>query len=99
MLTGGLVMAKAKSEETKVIMMSSHLMKLYEVRQFGPGGEFSPITFYNPQECLNMMVDVETEEDLLGDAEVVPDKGMHLEKQWGELELRLSFFTKALNWQ
>jgi hypothetical protein len=96
---GGTKMARILSDETRVVMMSANLMKLYDLRSFDSGHDFSPITFYNPQECLSMMVDADSEEAIIPEVEPVVEKALRVEKQWGELELRLSFFSKALNWQ
>jgi hypothetical protein len=95
-------MSIGKTRETRVVLMSSALMKLYEVKVEGAeGAKFHPITFYDPQECLEMLTDVRTEpfEDD-GWGEAPPDsKHERIEKQWGELELRLSFFTDNYKWQ
>lgn len=91
-------MASAKSEETRIVMMSSSLMELYDV-QIDIELEFQPITFYNPQECLDMLTDTDADEDLWEDEAPKVDKAQRIERQWGELELRLSFFSNAYNWQ
>jgi hypothetical protein len=95
-------MAEANSEDKRIVMMSPSLMKLYEVKslgQSGPEEDFRPITFLNPQECLDMMIDAEADEDLLEEKEEPVEKSVRIERQWGELELRLSFFTKGYTWQ
>jgi len=91
-----------KNRDTRVVLMSSTLMKLYEVKVKGAGGvKFHPITFYDPQECLEMLTDVRTESFEEDGWENTPPASKHkrIEKQWGELELRLSFFSDGYRWQ
>lgn len=83
---------------SKVVMMSTDLMNLYEVRGRIKGQEFMPITFYNAQECLDMLMDIAAID--ADQKPVLPaNKAERVERQWGELELRLSFFTEAYKWQ
>ena len=99
-------MGMARPMETRIIMMSPALMKLYDVHlteeypnsaNFS-GLEYQPITFCDPQECLDMLIDSKAEDG--EDEESGPEaRAEVLEKQWGELELRLSFFTDAFKWQ
>lgn len=94
--------------ETRIVIMSPALMKLYNVHaaknvpNCAPPLEldYQPITFCHPQECLDMLIDVEEKECELEEA--IPDpetKAQRMEKQLGELELRLSFFNEAYKWQ
>ena len=91
-------MDKQKSKTTRIVMMSSSLMRLYDVHGPREGLEFHPITFCDPQGCLEMLIESE-------DKELVPEekgpefRAERMERQWGELELRLSFFTDSYRWQ
>ena len=99
------LMLNDKHKKTSVVMMSPGLMKLYEVYSESPvigeelfnESDYHPITFYDPQECLDMMTEEELEEEYEHDAPV--DMAEKREKKWGELELRLSFFTDSYRWQ
>ncbi len=91
-------MAEGKNSDTKIILMSQELMNLYEVRGPRKGVDFQPVTFTGPRECLEMMLNSEDDEFWLSEYETL-DKTERLERQWGELELRLSFFSDAANWQ
>ncbi len=91
-------MAYKVSSGKKVVIMSKELMDLYDFYPLAEGLEFQPFTFMSPQECLEMLISEEfEEEDLLEESPSESHK--KIQKQWGELELRLSFFTDALNWQ
>jgi|WetSurMetagenome_2_1015567.scaffolds.fasta_scaffold779742_1 hypothetical protein len=95
-------MAEARPAEKQIVMMSPTLRKLYELRSPGLSDnpdEFHPITFLNPQECLDMMVDKEAEEEGEDQTDLPEEKSMRVQRQWGELELRLSFFSKNYTWQ
>jgi len=83
--------------DTKVILMSPSLLGLYEL--FGAGGadQFQPLTFCRPQECLDMLIDEDDIEDIFHGSGG-PDNADRIQRQWGELELRLSFFTDSLTW-
>ncbi len=87
-----------RSRKVRIVMMSSDVMKLYDVMGTRDDFEFQPITFYDPQECLDMLIDVDPEEEDYGGS-IERTNAEKLEKQWGELELRLSFFTDAQRWQ
>ncbi|MFO8058665.1 MAG: hypothetical protein R6V10_15370 [bacterium] len=91
-------MAYKVSSYKKVIMMSKELMDLYDFCPFPEGAEFQPITFHAPQECLEMLVSSEDFPYETGEEDPL-ENHKKVEKQWGELELRLSFFTDALHWQ
>jgi len=91
-------MADSNYTDTKIVIMSKDLMSLYEVQGPGHETEYEAFTFHDPQECLDMMVSVEGEEMAAG-AEPTLDRADRIERQWGELELRLSFFTEGFNWQ
>jgi|GEM_PF-4614830 hypothetical protein len=92
-------MAYKISSGKKIVMMSKDLMDLYDFHPLAEGLEFQPMTFLSPQECLEMLVSTEEleEEELF--EESTSESHKKIQKQWGELELRLSFFTDALNWQ
>jgi hypothetical protein len=95
-------MAELRSSDKRIVMMSSTLRKLYELATPAPGpgdDEFHPMTFLNPQECLDMMVDSETEEEVEVLDNQTEEKSLRIQRQWGELELRLSFFSKSFTWQ
>ncbi len=88
-------------EETRtarIVMMSKDLMKLYDVKGFSDGLEFQPITFLDPQECLEMLIETDGNEYIEDEIEM-DSKADRIEKQWGELELLLSFFSDSFNWQ
>lgn len=87
------------SKETRIVLMSPELMKLYEVQPTDESWDHQPITFYNPQECLDMMIEMDYELDFCDDEGSPESKACRIEKQWGELELRLSFFMNAYKWQ
>lgn len=91
-------MAYKVSSSKKVVMMSKELMDLYDFCPVAEGMEFQPITFLSPQDCLDMLISAEELED---DEffETSSESHKRIQKQWGELELRLSFFTDALKWQ
>ena len=91
-------MAVERIRTTRIVMMTSALMKLYEVRGFRGGAEYQPITFCNPHDCLEMLVNAEHKEPE-PEAENPTYRAQKMEKQWGELELRLSFFTDGYKWQ
>lgn len=91
-------MAIKNSNDTRIIMMSPALMRLYNVTGLWDETANQAITFCDPEECLNLMIDIEAEENVV-EVEELDSKALRLEKQWGELELRLSFFTEALKWQ
>lgn len=85
-----------KNKQTRIVMMSPALMRLYDVYGIKGGSEFQPITFCLPQECLEMLV---SEESLDEDENSLEPAAETLERKMGELELRLSFFTNAQKWQ
>jgi hypothetical protein len=89
-------MAPGRTRETRIVLLSPTLMKLYEVQGVKDAQRFQPITFYDPQECLEMLTDPMEE---AGEVIEEPPKSMKVEKQWGELELRLSFFSDIYKWQ
>ena len=89
-------MAAGKIRDTRVVLLSPTLMKLYEVQGVKDAHRFQPITFYDPQECLEMLTDPDEE---AGELLAEPPKAHKVEKQWGELELRLSFFSDIYKWQ
>jgi len=86
-------MASRKTKETRVVLLSPALMRLFQVQGDDEALRFQPITFYDPQECLEMLTDPAEEPP-----PEEPKSGM-MEKQWGELELRLSFFSDIYKWQ
>jgi len=79
--------------------MSQELIKLYQVFPVDTAWEYQPITFYDPRDCLDMMIDTELEEEVQDTLDTPEAKVERLEKQWGELELRLSFFVDSYKWQ
>jgi hypothetical protein len=79
--------------------MSQELIKLYQVFPVDIAWEYQPITFYDPQDCLDMMIDTEFEEEFQENLEAPEAKVERIERQWGELELRLSFFVDSYKWQ
>lgn len=88
-------MTTRKTKETRVVLLSPTLMRLFDVQGEDDALRFQPITFYDPNECLEMLTDPgEEPED-----EVVKPKSGRMDKQWGELELRLSFFSDIYKWQ
>ena len=89
-------MTSSKTRETRVVLLSPTLMKLYEVQGVKDAHRFQPITFYDPQECLEMMTDPAEEAGVIIEE---PPKKEKMDKQWGELELRLSFFSDIYKWQ
>ncbi|HUT54603.1 MAG TPA: hypothetical protein VM658_14530 [bacterium] len=89
----------AKANETRIVIMNNDLMKLYDMHTAIRGDDIEPITFYDPQECLEMMVEVDEEDLNLNTEKKSGSKAERLAKQWGELELRLSFFAGAYKWQ
>lgn len=91
-------MANERSNTTRIVMMSSTLMKLYEVQGLNDGPEYQPITFCHPQECLEMLIETGPKEPAAEEPMTMP-RAQRIEKQWGELELRLSFFTDGYKWQ
>ena len=99
-------MSNTSIKETRIVMMSPELMRLYEVQATkleadGRGIQelkYEPITFCEPHECLDMLTDVELDETMLDD-DSPESKADRIERQWGELELRLSFFTDSYKWQ
>ena len=91
-------MPERKKRETRIVVMSPGLMKIYEVQGLGDGFDYQPITFRDPRECLEMLVKDESPEILFEEED--PAASLEkIEKQWGELELRLSFFTDSFTWQ
>jgi len=55
-----------------------------------------PITFVDSQECLDMLLDKNTEQEDQAEANDLLEK---VEMHNGKLELRLSFFTNTFKWQ
>ena len=94
-------MASAKSGDKRIILMGPELMKLYDVAVIDVSIDYHPLTFCNPRDCLDMMIEPDLD-DVEEDPEEVDSpeaKAERLERQWGELELRLSFLVEACNWQ
>ncbi len=89
-------MTSGRTRETRVVLLSPTLMKLYEVQGVKDAHRFQPITFYDPQECLEMLTDPGEEAIEMVEP---PPRSVKMEKQWGELELRLSFFSDIFKWQ
>lgn len=94
-------MTKLTNNSTRIVLMSPDLMKLYDVQIRDNINGYQPVTFVSPRECLELMTTFETETDPLLATEEDPaeQKAQRIEKQWGELELRLSFFTDGCSWQ
>jgi len=91
-------MASATQKPTKIVMMSPELMRMYDVQAF-EDLDVQALTFYNPEECLDMMVEAEEDPNDPENFKTPEKKAERLERQWGELELRLSFFIEGHNWQ
>jgi hypothetical protein len=89
----------AKAKETRIIIMSNDLMKLYDMQTEIKAANDQPLTFYDPQECLEMMIGMDEEELEDRHIESAEAKAERLAKQWGELELRLTFFPSKSKWQ
>ena len=87
-----------KAKDTRIIIMSNDLMRLYEI-QTPLTSDGEPLTFYDPQECLEMMTEMDEEELQSKPKEPAPSKAVRMARQWGELELRLSFFPSTSKWQ
>lgn len=82
-----------KPDDIKIVVMSPALMELYDLQGLQTGVELQPVTFYQPRECLEMLIESESNED------ETPDLADDFERKMGELELRLSFFTSTCRWQ
>jgi len=76
--------------QTQVVVWPRHLTSELGGAAIGKD-EFMPMTCLAPQECLDLLEDREQKED-------TETKAQKVERQWGELELRLSFFTQAYHW-
>jgi hypothetical protein len=92
-------MINIRTRETRIVLMSQELIKLYQVFPMDIAREYQPITFYDPQDCLDIMIGNELEEEVQENLEAPEARIERLERQWGELELRLSFFVDSHKWQ
>lgn len=82
-----------KAKETRVLVLRPGLLRQFDL--VVPEGASTALTIMEPQESLDLLCP----SDFDSDDACAKSHQKRLEYQWGELELRLAFFSDIFKWQ